>query len=525
MRIRNVIFPALILLLQLKTSAPAMDWPRAEDEPRATPESLAEKARFYDDIAARLHVHPDLKWIMSVTLPCGGEDCSEPAVTQEQATWRDVQRWHSGENDGLWNALYMGALGYRYAVTKDPAALDMIRRLLEGEEIRMRITGVPGVFTRQFIPPGVDGISCPENIESYIPDREKDDNRWVMVRDDGCVWTVDPDTREWTQSNHCGLDEFANWCWLDNVSKDEYSGNMFGLGVLARTVDDPDVQRSVRDMLSQIAHHLMDNGNEFVDWDGRTCEHGRLRALTFGDYPGFNAAMSLSYFKTAAVVTGDPKIAKWYDDCLLQKSGRKNCMNKAWETPAKYTKYLSKAGMFPGKEGCRANFNNISMHLLSLHNLIWYETDPDLLRIYRRHLDREVARAPGQPRATNLQNNAFFDFIWAANMEHTPELENDLVSVVDNAVRMLRQFPARKNTRTVECPPDKCREYCLDRFDRPTGDYARPVADRCLGKFIWWRDPYSLGSCTEDRRTIHAPIDYLLAYWMGRYYGFISEDM
>ncbi|MBI5480952.1 MAG: hypothetical protein HY906_18985 [Deltaproteobacteria bacterium] len=32
------------------------------------------------------------------------------------------------------------------------------------------------------------------------------------------------------------------------------------------------------------------------------------------------------------------------------------------------------------------------------------------------------------------------------------------------------------------------------------------------------------GDCTEDRRTIEPPTDYLLAYWMGRHYGFIGEN-
>jgi len=78
-------------------------------EPGATHGTLAQKAAYYDGIAARLHVHPDLKWIMAVTLPCAAGDCSRSSVPQESATWRDVERWNDGENDGLWSALYMAS--------------------------------------------------------------------------------------------------------------------------------------------------------------------------------------------------------------------------------------------------------------------------------------------------------------------------------------------------------------------------------------------------------------------------------
>jgi hypothetical protein len=51
------------------------------------------------------------------------------------------------------------------------------------------------------------------------------------------------------------------------------------------------------------------------------------------------------------------------------------------------------------------------------------------------------------------------------------------------------------------------------------------VAERCPRKFLWWANPYDLDGCTANPRRIEPPTDYLLAYWMGRYYGFISEGM
>ncbi|MBK8994361.1 MAG: hypothetical protein IPM35_01220 [Myxococcales bacterium] len=89
-------------------------------EPKATAESLRDKAEYFEDVSKRLHVHPALGWMADVRLPCAGSDCTKPGVPETTATYDDVESWDTGENDGLWSALYMGAQAYRWAVTQDP---------------------------------------------------------------------------------------------------------------------------------------------------------------------------------------------------------------------------------------------------------------------------------------------------------------------------------------------------------------------------------------------------------------------
>jgi hypothetical protein len=178
-------------------------WDTCLSEPRATVESLADKAEAYDALATRLHILPALRWLAPVHLRSG--------VPEAVATFADVDRWDSGENDGLWSALYLASQAYRYGATRDPAALATIRALLDGEAARMRITGVPGLFTRQMIPPGVDGLACPTDPAAYVPDLEKDDNRWVQIRGDGCVWVVDGATTTWTATSTRGTCSRSPW--------------------------------------------------------------------------------------------------------------------------------------------------------------------------------------------------------------------------------------------------------------------------------------------------------------------------
>ncbi|RLB53937.1 MAG: hypothetical protein DRI34_12725, partial [Deltaproteobacteria bacterium] len=499
-------------------------WSECPDDPLATPESLHDKMVYYEDIVRRLHLHPRMRWVLPVLLACDGSDCSRPAVGEEQATWQDVERWLSGENDGLWSALYLAAEAYRYAVTGEAEVLDTIGLLLEGERQRLAITGVPGVFTRQLIPPGVEGLSCPDDLQAYVPDVEKDDNQWVRVSDAGCVEVVDASSGQWRATEHCGLDEFAGWCWLDNVSQDEYAGHMFGLAAVYRLVDDEQVQQTVRGMLSDIGTMLVDTRLQIVDWDGRPVEHGRLYALAMDNFPGFNAAMALAFVKVCAAASGDPAIEDFYENCLLQRGGEVDCLHWPSEQPRPYTDYLGQAGLYVGQDSCLSNWNNISMHFASLHDLLLVEFDPQVRAAVQRHLQVEAFAPPDTPRPVAEQNNAWFDIIYAAWKALGPGSDGPAYGAVENAVCMLRQFPSSQAVPDLQCPPDKCQEVCTDRLGHPLGSYPRQVAERCPSTFLWWGNPYSLGSCNSNSRHIKPPTDYLLAYWMARYFGFIDED-
>lgn len=486
-------------------------------EPRATPESLKQKAEYFEEISKRLHVHPKLGWMSDVELPCAGSDCTKAGVPETTATYDDVASWDTGENDGLWSALYMGAEAYRWAVTKDPAALEMLKLLLDSEERRMEITGTPGIFTRQFIPSGVPGIACPTDPKQYAPDAKKVSNHWVRVTSDGCLENTDPTTFEWKKSSVCGLGKYAGWCFLDNVSEDEYAGHMFALGAVAKLVDDPGVQTKVKGLLAKVGDHMIENELTFVDWDGKVTEHGKIWAGTF--FGGYNAAMSLSFMKTIALATGIQKYEAFYQDCLLQRSGEKTCINHLGATTKPYEDVLSPVGL---NLGCKANWNNYSMYMLSLHGLLWGEHDPVVRQKAQAVLEGEMWNPPGYARPLSEQNNGFFDFIYAAGKAIGPN-DPPATKAVENGICMLRQFPAHKVPADIACPASSCVEVCKDRFDKPMTDYPRPIAERCLGRFVWWGSPYSTSPCTAEPRHVNSPADYLVAYWMGRYYGFIDQ--
>ena len=461
------------------------------DAPRATPESLADKAAVYDARAIALHTAPSHPWVVDVAIA--------PGVDPERATAADVTIWRSGENDGLFSGLVLAAQAYRYAVTRDPAARDALALLLRGEQQRMAITGVPGLFTRQLIPPGVPGLACPAEPAAYLPSPDKRGNKWVRIGDDGCAQVSDA-AGTFSSTAHCGLAQFAGWCFLDNVSQDEYVGHIFALGAVARLVDDPELRLGARAMRQHIGEHRRANQMRFVDWDGRPTQWGKLYPGAPGDTPGYLAVLGASMIANAALA--DPALEPF-----------------ARATAADNLGFLDQVALWDGPDGCESNWNNLSMLLASFHHLLWARDD---VASWRDAFVHEVAAAP-TTRGPLAQHNAWYDILWAAQKPLGPGSDGPAYAAVEDAVCQLRQFP-RSNHVGARDTTALAPHSCTDRFERSLAATAFEIADRCAATYAWWGNPYERSTCSDEPTLVQQPAGFLLPYWMGRYYGFITAE-
>ena len=59
----------------------------------------------------------------------------------------------------------------------------------------------------------------------------------------------------------------------------------------------------------------------------------------------------------------------------------------------------------------------------------------------------------------------------------------------------------------------------------PMTDVVIPIAQTGMDNFLWFRNPYDMEQEPEDPKTVESTEGYLLAYWVGRYFGFITPDM
>ncbi len=481
-----------------------------EDHPAATPTGLAAKAATYQERADTLHVHPDYGVMLGVELQAG----ADPAT----ATVDDVIDWRNGANDGLWSSLYLASQAFRAASTTGAdheAAIATVRQLLLAEQERLGVSGMPGNLVRTYVKPGIPGLSCPDDAsDDWRSSSDKANDRWIKVDDEGCL-TWKPATGDgWVESDVCPGTEYAGWCFLDNTSKDEYAGHMFALGAVLKLVDDPQSVQIAKDIVAEVVTTLLDHDLSMIDPDGRRTEHGDFSpALGLG----FNAGFSLAFFTIADAVLDDPRITT-AKRCFTGQHDGDDCPEFDPIAPRPFTDALDFHGVHLDQEGCLSNDNNASMFVLALVDLLWFETDPTLRARYQQ-VFRDIWQADNL-RALGVRENAWYDLFWAAFKDLDPAGDGPAFHAVTEAACGLAVFPEDEVRREVA--PSDNEQLCLDRLDRPMGSVPRGPHERCLESFVWWKDQYVLRGCSAQPTVVEPPADYLLPYWMGRYFGFFD---
>ena len=119
------------------------------------------------------------------------------------------------------------------------------------------------------------------------------------------------------------------------------------------------------------------------------------------------------------------------------------------------------------------------------------------------------------------QQKSLYTFFYLVNKDPAdpwPETE------ASQAMCVMKKFPESKEHWAVDTA-SRYPEACLDRSSEPITDVVIPIGERGADNFVWINNPYKLEQEDANPRTVESPEDYLLAYWMGRYFGFIREDM
>src|SRR5262249_8329658 len=141
------------------------------------------------------------------------------------------------DNDGLWNAIYVGAMAFRYTATGDAAARKQARQSLDALLELERLTGIPGyparaVVTNDELKAGVDGVNLDERVR--VPGET--DKIWFRS-------PVEP----------------AVWCKGD-TSSDEMDGHYFAWYVYHELVADAAEKRQIAAVVRRATDHILRNG-------------------------------------------------------------------------------------------------------------------------------------------------------------------------------------------------------------------------------------------------------------------------
>jgi hypothetical protein len=364
----------------------------------------------------------------------------------------------SSDNDGLWTAMYVAAEAFRYKVTDAADARDNARRGMQAIVRLESISGLPGFPARSFIKIGED---------------------------------VQPATGEW----HDTPDKA--WRWKGDTSSDEIVGHYFVYPIYIELVADESEKTALRAVVDRITNHIIDNDYQLIDVDGQRTRWGWWGPRAIWEDPdetGLRALEILSHLRVALHVTADANYrAKYqaaYDDLIRTHNYHLLTRNQKI--------------MVPGS----INHSDDELAFLSFYPLLQYETDRQLLDVYKQSLSRswQIERP---------ERNPLWNFIYAAG---TGAQEFDRAE----SIRTLQQIPMDTiewtvvNSRRLDVPFDPFR----DRFKRRQSLIVLPYDELPMTK--WNGNPYNLdgghGGRVEDDGAY-----FLLPYWLGRYHRLIGE--
>jgi uncharacterized protein (TIGR03437 family) len=251
------------------------------------------------------------------------------------------------------------------------------------------------------------------------------------------------------------------WVWVGNTSRDEVVGVFFGLAAAYDFVNDPGVHASIGPIAHLIAHYISGNLYWSPDDDITT---------TFLDRP---EELQMILDTTRDVNPGDTISGPFFNPVPFD------------------------SGVLLDVNGGNGSYFKFNLDYMTFFNLVRY--NPNSSQYLGAYVDVRNYTANHQ--------NPFFDMI-----DHALRGANNF----DTEVRPLLDQWLLRPKRDLYIDDTKLVTTCSStEACSPIPVPMRPTTD-----FIWQRDPFQLTGGGYD--TIEsAGVDYVLPYWMGRYYAVI----
>jgi len=262
-----------------------------------------------------------------------------------------------------------------------------------------------------------------------------------------------------TEEGHNTIHQNPPWFWVDNTSRDEVVGAFFGLGAAYDLVDDTGVKSTISDLATRLI--------------GFIAHH---------------------FWSPNDDISNTFEVRPEELQMLLQVARHVNPSNSI--SGPLFVPPVD-VGVRVDVQDNRSYFK-FNLDYMSFYNLLRLQNNDDnrgaymILRNY-----------------TASHQNAFFDIIDRALQGPNATRDSGIPALLDQWLQRPRRDTAVDLTGTVQ--------VCGNEACRPVPVPLRPPTD-----FLWQRDPFLLSGGAAG--TIEsAGIDYILPYWMARYYAVISD--
>ncbi len=269
-----------------------------------------------------------------------------------------------------------------------------------------------------------------------------------------------------------GIVDQKNYFWAGNTSRDQYSGVFFGLAVAYDLVDDASVRGSVHALVERMLGRLLRKGWLVVMPDGNI-------STTFWG----RADQQLAFLKIGSRIDG-------------QYGWKYQTM--AWATAGAVIAPIALEVRDP-----HDSYFKFNLDAINLFNLIRLEGNVALRAIYRQAY--AILR-----RTVDDHGNAHFNMIDRALNGPDERRDSETRALLEQWL----ERPRRDFKVDLRGVYDACGD---NQACQPI-----PVAQRVPSGFLWERSPFQFYGGGDG--FIEGPgIDYILPYWMARYYGVLAE--
>ena len=388
---------------------------------------------------------------------------------------QNYQESHNIADQPAWQGYLMAALAFKEAATGEDQD-NLISFLATGLLFHYKITGIEGLFGRAIFP----GYTGPRL--HWMADENSRDTRF---------WAQGP-TGEW---------------WRNGVAKDHLNLAIFGCTIPLildrqnKITLNPLTKKVLIAVMVPAIKRLLDHDLRIVDYDGRITEFGNLSEQVIN---GFNMMLVLHMLKSVASLREEECTPSQWQTVIRSKQFYDGHIG-AWSGLIRLSLQASGEGVryLIGEdrgELDKPSFSDVQALGAAFLSLSMQETN-------REHMKDIRGGMSGWWKFVQYENNPIYAFPYVFFVR--PLERWRLTQVITD----LRDFPILKY------------EALTSRKDTK---YIQPLANRPLNSNYWKSSPFVIlgfppQPYTEDSIR-YAAMDYLLAYWMGRYLNLVPEE-
>ena len=378
---------------------------------------------------------------------------------------RDFIAYNMPDNAYM-TGIVLGARSMKYAVTGDASDRALARTSLKALHLLCTVSGRPGLLARAAWP-----VDTP-------------------MADDG-IWRESAD---------------GDYRWRGDVSSDQVDGVLYGFYWAYELIADTEEKAAIARDVAALVDHLLENDLRIIGFDGEPTQWGSYYPEYVRTQEPMNALLFLQHLKIAVHVTGEARFTEAY---------RRYAFDEGY---LELTKRARRAAD-PMRRGA-VNHSDDVLRYLAYSPLFELERDPEIVPVLKESLTT-AWEGDGTYPGVGPEHNPLFAFI-------TRRALGDDISIRES-VTTLERFPfdMKWNSDTFA---HYAAEYGINWDPTPVSEpvergTAVPIDRREKSWSAWVMNPYtSAGTRTADAGTEYNGHDYLAAYWMGRYFGYIGED-